>query len=60
MRVENNRHTNAHQPRTSHSPIGVSIPPLRHNAIVIVNLRCLNALFLITHCKCICVWCYYV
>jgi hypothetical protein len=28
MRVENKRHTNAHQPLTSHSPMGVSIPPL--------------------------------
>jgi hypothetical protein len=27
MRVENKRHTNAHQPLTSLSPIGVSIPP---------------------------------
>ena len=27
MRVENKRHTNPHLPLTSHSPIGVSIPP---------------------------------
>src|SRR6266576_3423883 len=26
--VDNKRHTNAHQPLTSHSPTGVSIPPL--------------------------------
>jgi hypothetical protein len=26
MRVEIKRHTNAHQPLTSHSPMGVSIP----------------------------------
>ena len=25
--VDNKRHTNAHQPLTSHSPMGVSIPP---------------------------------
>jgi hypothetical protein len=25
--VDNKRHTNAHQPLTSHSPIGVTIPP---------------------------------
>jgi hypothetical protein len=28
MRIENKRHTNAHQPLTSHSAMGVSIPPL--------------------------------
>ena len=27
--VDNKTHTNAHQTLTSHSPIGVSIPPLR-------------------------------
>jgi len=26
--VDNKRHTNAHRPLTSHSPTGVSIPPL--------------------------------
>ena len=37
--VDNKRHTNAHQPLTSHSPTGVSIPPsppLFKNA---VNMR---------------------
>jgi len=29
MHVENKRHTNAHQPLTFFSPIGISIPPLR-------------------------------
>ncbi len=29
-RVENKRHANAHQPLTPHSPIGVTVPPLRH------------------------------
>jgi hypothetical protein len=28
MRVENRRHTNTHQPLTSHSATEVSIPPL--------------------------------
>ena len=32
MRVENKRHTNAHQPLTSHSPTEASIPPLRQNS----------------------------
>ena len=32
--VDNKRHTNAHQPLTSHSPTGITIPPLRHNDIV--------------------------
>ncbi len=27
MRIENKRHTNAHQPLTSHSPTEASIPP---------------------------------
>ena len=27
---KNKRHTSAHQPLTSHSPIGATIPPLRH------------------------------
>jgi len=35
MRVENKRHTNAHQPLTFHSPIGVSIPPLSATAKII-------------------------
>ncbi len=28
--VENKRHTNPHQPLTSHSPIGATIPPRHH------------------------------
>jgi hypothetical protein len=29
--VDNKRHANAHQPLTSHSPTGSTIPPLRHS-----------------------------
>jgi hypothetical protein len=31
--VDNKRHTNAHQPLTSHSPTRVTIPPLRQNSL---------------------------
>jgi hypothetical protein len=34
MRIENKRHTNAHQPLTSLSPMGISIPPLRQKFVI--------------------------
>jgi hypothetical protein len=40
MRVENKRHTNAHQPLTSHSPIGVSI--LMAAVGIILLIACSN------------------
>src|SRR5208283_872428 len=37
--VDNKRHTNAHQPLTSPSPMGVSIPPLRQKLYVTDTTR---------------------
>ena len=37
MRIENKRHTNAHQPLTSYSPTEASIPPL--SATAKINMR---------------------
>src|SRR5882724_10380073 len=36
QRLENKRHTNTHLPLASHSPIGVSIPPL--SAMILTSL----------------------
>jgi DNA replication protein DnaC len=39
MRVDNKRHTNAHQPLTSHSPTEVSIPPPPPQRKSSINMR---------------------
>src|ERR1022692_4025785 len=36
MRIENKRHTNAQLPLTFRSPIGTTIPPLRHTVRSVV------------------------
>jgi hypothetical protein len=47
MRVENKRHTNAHQPFTSLSPTEVSIPPLSATAKIISKYAATCALLLL-------------
>jgi hypothetical protein len=48
--VDNRRHTNAHQLLTSHSPIGVSIPPSPPSLKSSVNMPAICALLLVSLC----------
>jgi len=48
-RIENKRHTSAHQPLTSHSPIGATIPPLRQKYKCLKIQTFSSAIFDVTH-----------